>query len=162
MLSLSLSLSLSRSVMEFIAPQEYMVRPPQPPVYFFVIEVTYAAVISGLLQATVNAIKRAMSSLNADPRTQIGFLTFDHQLHFYNLKSSLSQPQMLVVPDVAAYTEGMFLPLPYDLLVNLRDSQHVVDALLDKLPAMFASTQHVDSALGPALKAASGVVVRGT
>jgi protein transport protein SEC24 len=100
---------LNHGVIEFIAPQEYMVRPPQPPVYFFVIEVTYAAVASGMLQATVNAIKRAMPSLTSDPRTQIGFLGFDHQLYFFNLRSTLSQPQILVVPDVSAYTEGYVL-----------------------------------------------------
>ncbi len=28
---------LSRASVEFVAPGDYMVRPPQPPVYFFVI-----------------------------------------------------------------------------------------------------------------------------
>ena len=40
-------------------------------------------------------------------------------LHFYNLKSSLAQPQMMVVAEV----EEPFVPLPDDLLVNLRDSR---------------------------------------
>lgn len=40
-------------------------------------------------------------------------------LHFYNLKSSLGQPQMMVVAEV----EEPFVPLPDDLLVNLKESR---------------------------------------
>ena len=38
-------------------------------------------------------------------------------LHFYNLKAGLTQPQMLVVTEL----DDPFVPLPDDLLVNLRD-----------------------------------------
>ena len=34
---------LSKASVEFIAPSDYMVRPPVPPVYFFVIDVTATA-----------------------------------------------------------------------------------------------------------------------
>ncbi|CAN0314701.1 unnamed protein product [Ectocarpus fasciculatus] len=60
---------------------------------------------------------------------QVGFCTFDSSVHFYNLKSNLSQPQMLVVPDL----DEPFLPVPDDLLVNLSESRSVVDTLLDNL-----------------------------
>lgn len=36
-------------VYEFIAPVEYMLRPPQPPAYLFLIDVTFAAVNSGTI-----------------------------------------------------------------------------------------------------------------
>ena len=48
-------------------------------------------------------------------------MTFDQALHFYNLKPTLSQPQMLVVPDL----NDVFLPMPNDLLVNLVDSRRL-------------------------------------
>jgi protein transport protein SEC24 len=38
---------LNYSVVEFVAPTEYMVRPPQPAVYVFVIDVSHAAIQSG-------------------------------------------------------------------------------------------------------------------
>lgn len=60
---------------------------------------------------------------------QVGFCTFDSGVHYYNLKSSLSQPQMLVVPD---HTDP-FLPVPDDLLVNLSESRAVVDTLVENL-----------------------------
>jgi protein transport protein SEC24 len=40
---------LARGSVEFVAPQEYMVRPPMPPVYLFVIDVSANAIASGML-----------------------------------------------------------------------------------------------------------------
>ncbi|XP_066346586.1 protein transport protein SEC24 A-like [Miscanthus floridulus] len=141
---------LSKGTVEFVAPTEYMVRPPMPPSYFFLIDVSVSAVRSGLLQVVAKTIKSCLDELPGFPRTQIGFLTFDSTLHFHNFKSSLSQPQMMVVADL----DDVFLPLPDDLLVNLVDSRHVVESFLDSLPNMFHDNVNVESALGPALKAA--------
>lgn len=44
---------LSRGSVEFVAPTEYMVRPPMPPIYFFLIDVSVSAVQSGLLEVMV-------------------------------------------------------------------------------------------------------------
>lgn len=41
---------LSCGSVEFVAPTEYMVRPPMPPVYFFLIDVSVSAVKSGMLK----------------------------------------------------------------------------------------------------------------
>ncbi len=138
---------------EFVAPAEYMVRPPQPPVYFFVIDVSYNAVASGMLQSAVNAIQATLQSLNGahtGDRTQVGFLTFDSALHFYNLKPTLSRPQMLVVTDVAE----VYTPLNEGLLVDLAEAEDVVMSLVESLPEMFASTSNTQSCLGPALQGA--------
>ncbi|KAJ4979437.1 hypothetical protein NE237_010217 [Protea cynaroides] len=141
---------LSRGSVEFVAPTEYMVRPPMPPLYFFLIDVSVSAVRSGMLEIVAKTIRSCLDELPGFPRTQIGFLTFDSTLHFYNMKSSLTQPQMMVVSDL----EDIFVPLPDDLLVNLSESRNVVDAFLDSLPSMFLDNVNVESAFGPALKAA--------
>lgn len=141
---------LSKGSVEFVAPTEYMVRPPMPPLYFFLIDVSLSSVRNGMLKVAVETIKSSLDKLPGFPRTQIGFLTFDSALHFYNLKSSLTQPQMMVVADL----DDPFVPLPDDLLVNLSDSRHVVEALLDSLPSMFEENTNIESAFGPALKAA--------
>ncbi|CAL9200655.1 unnamed protein product [Musa hybrid cultivar] len=144
---------LCKGSVEFVASMEYMVRPPMPPLYFFLIDVSVPAVHSGLLEIVAKTIKSCLDSLPGFPRTQIGFITFDSTLHFHNLKasgSSLAQPQMLVVADL----DDVFLPLPDDILVNLSDSRHVVDAFLDSLRIMFKGTANIESALGPALRAA--------
>ncbi|KAA8515259.1 hypothetical protein F0562_018511 [Nyssa sinensis] len=141
---------LTKGSVEFIAPAEYMVRPPMPPLYFFLIDVSISAVRSGMLEVVAQTIKSCLDRLPGYPRTQIGFITFDSTIHFYNLKSSLTQPQMMVVSDL----DDTFVPLPDDLLVNLSESRSVVDALLDSLPSMFQDNLNVESAFGPALKAA--------
>lgn len=41
---------LVKGSVEFIAPSEYMVRPPMPPMYFFLIDVSISAVQSGMLE----------------------------------------------------------------------------------------------------------------
>ncbi|KAJ3703215.1 hypothetical protein LUZ61_006920 [Rhynchospora tenuis] len=141
---------LNKGTVDFLAPAEYMVRPPMPPCYFFLIDVSLASVQCGLLEVVAKTIKSCLDQLPGSPRTQIGFITFDSTLHFHNLKSSLTQPQMMVVPDL----DDVFLPLPDDLLVNLSDSRNVVDSFLDSLPTMFQENPNVESATGPALKAA--------
>jgi len=141
---------LSKAVVEFIAPAEYMVRPPQEPSYFFVIDVSATAVRSGMLQSTANGIKASLDSLPGRGRTKVGFITFDNAVHYYNLSSELSAPQMMVVADL----KELFVPLPDHLLVNLQESRSVVDHFLDSLPEMFAKNPVVSqSCLGPALKA---------
>eukprot|EP00250_Pteridium_aquilinum_P016949 c23383_g1_i2 orf=480-4016(-) len=140
---------LSQGSVEFIAPAEYMVRPPMPPVYFFLIDVSSSAIKTGMLQIAVDTIKSCLDKLPGYPRTQIGFLTFDSTLHFYSLKSSLTQPQMMVVADL----DDPFLPMPDDLLVNLSESRAVVEALLNSLPSVFKDNLNVESAVGPALRA---------
>lgn len=72
------------------------------------------------------------------------------KLLFLACQSSLTQPQMMVVSDL----DDMFVPLPDDLLVNLSESRSVVEALVDSLPSMFQDNVNVESAFGPALKAA--------
>ncbi|KAK9128853.1 hypothetical protein Syun_017650 [Stephania yunnanensis] len=111
---------LTKGSVEYVAPAEYMVRPPMPPLYFFLIDVSVTAVRSGMLE------------------------------------SSLTQPQMMVVSDL----DDIFVPLPDDLLVNLSESRSVVDVFLDSLPSMFQDNVNVESAFGPALKAAFMVMNR--
>lgn len=53
---------LNHGVVEFIAPTEYMVRPPQPPVYIFLIDVSHGAIQSGELQCIASSPSRANRS----------------------------------------------------------------------------------------------------
>ncbi|XP_064387627.1 protein transport protein Sec24A-like isoform X2 [Halichondria panicea] len=144
-------LELKRSSVEYIAPSEYMVRPPQPSVYFFVIDVTYNTIEKGVLGVVCRTLLDNLDRLPGDARTQVGIMTFDNTLHFYNLKSSLSQPQMLVVSDV----DDIFLPSPDSLLVSLKESKELIRTLLEDLPRMFAGNKNAQCALGPALQAAT-------
>ncbi|XP_077332831.1 protein transport protein Sec24B isoform X2 [Lithobates pipiens] len=140
---------LSSSV-EFVASSDYMLRPPPPAVYLFVLDVSYNAIESGYLQYFAQSLLENLDKLRGDSRTKIGFITFDSTVHFYNLQEGLSQPQMLIVSDV----DEIFLPTPDGLLVNLHESKELIKDLLTALPSMFLSTRETHSALGPALQGA--------
>ncbi|KAK9041717.1 hypothetical protein V6N11_016807 [Hibiscus sabdariffa] len=141
---------LLKGSVDFLAPTDYMHRPPMPPSYFFLIDVSISAVRNGMIEVVAQTIRSCLDELPGFPRTQIGFITFDSTIHFYNMKSSLTQPQMMVVTDL----DDIFLPLPDDLLVNLSESRNVVETFLDSLPSMFQDNVNVESAFGPAVKAA--------
>ena len=145
---------LSKTSVEWIAPSEYMVRAPQAPTYFFVLDVSATAVGSGMLAHAAAAIKRSLDDLPGGNRTMVGFITFDSAVHYYSLKPGKTNPQMMVVADL----KELFVPAPDDLLVYLKDSRAAVDTLLDNLPTMFANNTASESCLGPALKAAFTVV----
>lgn len=141
-------LELIHNVVEYIAPVEYLVRPPQPCIFYFIIDVSYAAVLSGMVQSAAKAIATILPLLpNLDGRTQIGFLCFDSSLHFFNLNPNNSSPQELVVSDL----EDPFLPIPADLLVSIIESKDMIESLLNSLPDMFKFTQNSQNCLGKAL-----------
>ena len=141
---------LRHGTVEFIASQEYMVRPPMPPTFFVAFDVSANAVSSGFLAKAVNTVKDALDELPGGERTHVGFLTYDNTIHFYGLKPGSETPQMMVVAEL----DDPFCPAPDDLLVNLGDSRDAVDALLEMLPNVFVGTSHVDSCMGPAVQAA--------
>jgi len=62
---------LCSGIIDIIAPDEYVLRPPPPPSYVFVIDVSVEAVQSGLLQVVASAIKRVLGRLPGAPRTQV-------------------------------------------------------------------------------------------
>uniref|UniRef100_A0A8I4A3A9 SEC24 homolog A, COPII coat complex component n=1 Tax=Callithrix jacchus TaxID=9483 RepID=A0A8I4A3A9_CALJA len=141
---------VQNATIEFMAPSEYMLRPPQPPVYLFVFDVSHNAVETGYLNSVCQSLLDNLDVLPGNTRTKIGFITFDSTIHFYSLQEGLSQPQMLIVSDI----EDVFIPMPDNLLVNLNESKELVQDLLKTLPQMFTKTLETQSALGPALQAA--------
>ncbi|NXW32127.1 SC24B protein, partial [Phaetusa simplex] len=141
---------VQNSTVEFIASSDYMLRPPQPAVYLFVLDVSHNAVEAGYLTIVCESLLENLDKLPGDSRTRIGFITFDSTVQFYNLQEGLSQPQMLIVSDI----DDIFLPTPDSLLVNLHESKELIKDLLNALPNMFTNTRETHSALGPALQAA--------
>lgn len=138
------------STIEFIASSEYMLRPPQPAVYLFVLDVSRLAVESGYLNTVCNVISEELSRLPGDSRTQIGFLAVDSAIHFFGIPDNVSQPQEMIMLDI----DDVFLPCPENLIVNLKEREELVRDLLTQLPIKFQGTHDTNSALGAALQAA--------
>ncbi|XP_075065860.1 protein transport protein Sec24A [Mixophyes fleayi] len=141
---------VQNATIEFMAPSEYMLRPPQPPVYLFMFDVSHNAIETGYLNTACQTLLDNLEWLPGNTRTKIGFITFDSTIHFYSLQEGLSQPQMLVVSDI----DDVFIPMPENLLVNLNECKELVQDLLKNLPQMFTKSSETQSALGPALQAA--------
>ncbi|KAI9363293.1 hypothetical protein BD770DRAFT_315322 [Pilaira anomala] len=142
---------LNYGCVEFVAPTEYMVRPPQAPSFVFVLDVSYSAIQSGMLATAARTILDSLDRLpNAESRTRVGIITVDSAIHFYDLSPKLPEPRMLVVSDL----DDIYLPQPTDLLANLTESMQPLKALLEKLPDMFKDSVNVNNALGTGLQAA--------
>ncbi|KAG7212803.1 hypothetical protein KM043_013060 [Ampulex compressa] len=138
------------STIEFIAPSEYMLRPPQPAVYLFILDVSRLAVDSGYLTIVCKTISEELTKLPGDGRTQVGFLAVDSALHFFSIPDNVSQPHEMVMLDV----DDVFLPCPENLIVNLKEREELVRDLLAQLPTKFQGTHDTNCALGAGLQAA--------
>uniref|UniRef100_A0A8B9RHC4 SEC24 homolog C, COPII coat complex component n=1 Tax=Astyanax mexicanus TaxID=7994 RepID=A0A8B9RHC4_ASTMX len=147
---------LSMGSYEFMATVDYCKnnKIPQPPAFIFLIDVSYNAVKNGMVRMVCQELKTLLDYLpreNPDVQSNIrvGFVTYNKVLHFYNVKASLAQPQMMVVSDVA----DMFVPLLDGFLVNVSESRVVIESLLDQIPDMFADTRETETVFGPVIQA---------
>jgi len=138
------------STIEFIAPQEYMLRPPQPAVYLFLLDTSRQALECGYLRNFCDILLDELDKLPGDGRTQVGFITFNRTLQFYMIPEGASQASQMVVGDI----EDVFLPSPTDLLVNLQSCKEQIVQMLTELPELFNGCQETDNCLGAALQAA--------
>ncbi|XP_014871704.1 protein transport protein Sec24C isoform X1 [Poecilia latipinna] len=147
---------LSLGSYEYLATVDYCKnnKLPQPPAFIFLIDVSYNAVKSGMVSIVCNELKSLLDLLprqnpEVDSVIRVGFVTYNKVLHFYNVKSTLAQPQMLVVSDVS----DMFVPLLDGFLVNVTESRQVIESLLDQIPEMFADTRETETVFVPVIQA---------
>ncbi|KAK6620910.1 hypothetical protein RUM43_011209 [Polyplax serrata] len=138
------------STIEFIAPSEYMLRPPQPAIYLFVLDVSRWGCDCGYLETLCSVLLDELDNIPGDSRTQIGFILFDSTIHFFSIAENYNQAHEMIVTDI----DDVFLPTPDSLLVNLNENRQLIRDLLHELPKKYAESFDTDSALGPALQAA--------
>ncbi|KAJ2939654.1 hypothetical protein O0L34_g14373 [Tuta absoluta] len=141
---------IKSATIEFIAPGEYMLRPPQPAVYLFLMDVSQMARESGYLQILCDTLKANLDQLPGDARTQVGFICYDAHIHYYLMSDGLTRPKEMTVLDI----DDVFLPSPESLLVNLGERKELVKELLTVLPQRYSALGAPASALGAALQAA--------
>ncbi|KAL1311059.1 hypothetical protein AAFC00_001269 [Neodothiora populina] len=155
---------LTLGTVEFMVPKEYWAKEPVPLHWLFVIDVTMEASTRGFLEAVCKGVLRAIyedvepadgategtKKSRLPPGAKVGIITFDREVHFYNLSAGLDQAQMMVMPDV----EDPFVPLAEGLFVDPEASKPSIVSLLERLPQMFAATTNPEPALLPTLNAA--------
>ncbi|WPH00167.1 Hypothetical protein R9X50_00299000 [Acrodontium crateriforme] len=156
---------------EFLVPKEYWSKPPAPMRYLFLLDVSAESYSRGFLQSMCDGILTALygeeAKIVAEPTEDdeeaevkpskvpagatVGFMTFDREIHFYNVSSGISAPQQLVVSDL----EDPFAAIsPEHLFVDATESRSNIISLLQRLPTMVSVTQHPEPALLPSLNAA--------
>ncbi|NXX51192.1 SC24D protein, partial [Tricholaema leucomelas] len=147
---------LSLGSYEYVATLDYCRnnKPPKPPAYIFMIDVSYRNIKSGLVRLICDELKTLLDKLPREDQEEssairVGFVTYNKVLHFFNVKSSLAQPQMMVVSDVGE----VFVPLLDGFLVNFQESRSVVINLLDQIPEMFADTNESETIFAPVIQA---------
>ncbi|XP_063716362.1 protein transport protein Sec24C-like isoform X3 [Symsagittifera roscoffensis] len=145
---------------EYLAPVEYCKneKAPKQPAYIFMIDVSAPAIRSGMVQLLCNKMKHILevlpkSTSSDNPEVsplRVGFATYSHVVHFYNLSKSQSRPQMQVVAD----TTDIFLPSLEGFLVEFtNETKDIIEKVLAQIPKMFANNLETDPILGPVMQA---------
>ncbi|KAJ4215330.1 COPII coat Sec23p-Sfb3p heterodimer component [Fusarium solani] len=154
---------LHRGTVEFVVPKEYWTREPVGLRWLFLIDVTQEAYNKGYVEAFCEGILAALyggedqeKDENGEAKRRIpegakvGFVTYDKDIHFYNVNPALDQAQMMIMPDL----EDPFVPLSEGLFVDPYESKDVISSLLTRLPDMFSVVKNPEPALLAALNSA--------
>ncbi|KAF1809330.1 hypothetical protein P152DRAFT_476464 [Eremomyces bilateralis CBS 781.70] len=152
---------LMLGTVEFMVPKEYWGKEPVPLRWLFLIDVCEESVNKGFVDAFCEGIMSALyGPFDSDndneeagrlpPGSQIGIVTFDKEIHFYNLSAGLEKAQMMVMTDI----EDPFVPFSEGMFVDPEESRTVITALLTQLPNMFSGLKNPEPALLSTLNAA--------
>ncbi|EEQ30595.1 Sec23/Sec24 family protein [Microsporum canis CBS 113480] len=162
---------LMQGTVEFLVPKEYWSKEPVGLRWLFLLDVSQEAVSRGFLEACCDGLLSALYGSNKDgdeheaettedgeskPRrnlpegAKVGIITFDKEVHFYNLSPQLEQAQMIVMPDL----EDPFVPLSEGLFADPYESKHVISSLLTQIPTLFSFIKYPEPALLPTLNSA--------
>ncbi|KAK6463738.1 protein transport protein SEC24 [Scheffersomyces coipomensis] len=140
---------LNYSVVEFLAPKEYMVRTPPPIVYTFLIDISVNAVQSGLTGTISRTILESLDRIpNVNQTAKVAFIGVDSNLHYFRFKEGFEDVDTLIVSDI----DEPFLPTPDGLLINLNENRTAIEKFLIDFPTYFEGAANQGFALGPALK----------
>jgi protein transport protein SEC24 len=156
---------------EFLVPKDYWAKEPVPMRYLFLLDVSAESYSRGFLQGLCDGVLRAIFGDEDDEATngdddegeheskgsrlpagaRVGFMTYDREIHFYDVSAVVLAPQQLVVSDL----EDPFAAISAQrLFVDAAQCRKNITTLLRQLPNMFANIKHPELALLPSLNAA--------
>ncbi|XP_049849040.1 uncharacterized protein LOC126317107 [Schistocerca gregaria] len=145
-------LELNSCVVEYLTPASYVTRPPIPPTYLFLIDVSYYSVSTGVLQLVSDTLIRLIDKLPGGSRTKICIVAFDSKLMYFDFSGKSAS--MLVHTNV----HDIFIPPGYRFLVECSENYQAIVDLLKLIPEMFQDTRDVQSCLGTALNVARTIM----
>ncbi|KAJ9158015.1 Transporter sec24 [Coniochaeta hoffmannii] len=159
---------LTRGTVEFVVPKQYWNKEPVGLRWLFLIDVTQESYNKGFLEAFCDGILGALYGADendekdesGEPKRRIpagakvAFVTYDKEVHYYNVSPTLEQAQMLVMPDI----DDPFVPLSEGLFVDPYESRAVISSLLTRLPTMFSTIKNPEPALLGTLSSVVGAL----
>ena len=162
---------LTMGTVEFLVPKEYWAKEPVSLRWLFLIDVSAESINKGFASGFCEGIISVLYENSEDsernissggesgarrlpPGSKIGLVTFDKEIHFYNLSHNLEKAQMMVMSDI----EDPFLPLSEGLFVDPLESKDVITTLLTRIPHMFAEIKSPEPALLSTLNAATSAL----
>lgn len=152
---------------EFLVPKEYWAKEPVGLRWLFLIDVSQVSMQQKFVESVCEGIRNALYD-DASEETvvgqngteppagrlpagsKVGIVTYDKEVHFYNLSASLDQAQMMVMTDL----DEPFVPLSEGLFVDPQESKPIISSLLNQLPTLFSAAKAPEPALLPTLNAA--------
>lgn len=140
---------LSRGSVDYVVPVEYTVRPPQEPIFVFVLDVSLFSFQTSLVTAALDAIKYVLPALAQNKRKKIGIVTFDTSVHYYRMDHGATI-SINVCPDV----DEPAAPLPpSSWLVSMDDpsAPDKIAELADVVVKTFQTTTKNQAVSGAAL-----------
>jgi len=152
---------------EFLVPKEYWAKEPVGLRWLFLVDVSQASLQQKFVESVCDGIRHALYGVELEETnseqngtevpagrlpagSKVGIVTYDKEVHFYNLSDGLGQAQMMVMTDL----EEPFVPLSEGLFVDPYESKSVITSLLDQLAALFLVSKAPEPALLPTLNAA--------
>ncbi|KAJ5601860.1 hypothetical protein N7510_011394 [Penicillium lagena] len=156
---------LMMGTVEYLVPKEYWNKEPVGLQTLFLIDVSRESVHRGFLKGVCEGIAEALygedgsadgtegedsTSRRLAAGAKVGIVTFDTEVHFYNLTASLDQAQMMVMTDL----EEPFVPLSEGLFVDPYESKSVITSLLKRIPSIFSHVKNPEPVVLPTLNAA--------
>lgn len=154
---------LTLGTVDYVVPKEYWgQKEPVGLRYLFLIDVTAESVERGFLKGFCAGVLKSLygegseeseateGTVKIPKGAKVGIVSYDKEMHFYNLSSKLTTAQMMVMPDL----EEPFLPFTEGLFVDPQESRPVITSLLTSLPKMFQEFRHPEPALLPTLGSA--------
>uniref|UniRef100_A0A7E4VFY4 Protein transport protein Sec24C n=1 Tax=Panagrellus redivivus TaxID=6233 RepID=A0A7E4VFY4_PANRE len=124
---------IQNTTVEFIATSDYMLRPPQPACYFFVLDTSAQAVNSKYLHILSEQLTICLDQLPGSEDALIGFMCVDSSLHYFQFNDGESSPRHLIVSDV----DEPFLPADNGLFVKLKQFREPIRSFIQSLPDIF-------------------------
>ena len=118
---------------ELLAPKDYSVRPPVPPLVCACIDVSRQGggeVLSDVCAALIEVVEL----MSRHPKALMSIVTYGEQVHYYTISTRGKGPQMHVLTTL----DDLFLPSPVGMLIRVSECRHQLLSLFNSLPRMHA------------------------